>query len=92
MKGDHIVSIIAPLQVRKLISFKISIDDYEEDELRSILNSLNGLHYEKMKLTFYGITASAVGCVLSNAGDRIQYDRKHSTPGEGREVLRLCIL
>jgi len=74
-----------PLQVRKLISFKFSIEQYEQDELVSIQHSLQNLRFEKTKLTFDGITASAVGCVLSKTGDRIHYDRKYSIPSEGKE-------
>lgn len=41
-----------------------------------------------MKYTFDGITASAVGCVLSNTGNRIHYDRMYSVPCKGKETNR----
>ena len=66
-----------PLQVRNLISFNFSIANYEKGELCSILFSLGKLHDTKTELEYKGITASAVGCILSNTGNAMYYDRKY---------------
>jgi len=66
-----------PLQVRNLISFNFSIANYEKGELCSILFSLGKLHDTKMELEYEGFTTSAVGCILSNTGNALYYDRKY---------------
>ena len=74
-----------PLQVRNLISFNFSIAKYEKGELCSILFSLGKLHDTKMELEYEGFTTSAVGCILSNTGNALYYDRKYSIPGKGEK-------
>ena len=74
-----------PLQVRNLISFNFSIANYEKGELCSILFSLGKLHDKKTELEYEGITTSAVGCILSNTGNALYYDRKYSIPGKGEK-------
>ncbi len=77
-----------PLQVRNLISFNFSIANYEKGELCSILFSLGKLHDTKTELEYKGITASAVGCILSNTGHAMYYDRKYLIPGKREGFTR----
>ena len=38
-----------------------------------------------MELEYEGFTTSAVGCILSNTGNALYYDRKYSIPGKGEK-------
>jgi hypothetical protein len=77
-----------PWQVKKLISFNFSVDDYEEAELCIILASLDNLKETKSKTKFDCFTTSAIACVLSTTGDPIEYDRIYSIPRKGTEAYQ----
>ena len=53
--------------------------------LNSIFSLKISLHENEIGVYGYAITASAVGCVLSNTDNVLYYDRKYSIPGKGRE-------
>jgi hypothetical protein len=60
-----------------LLDFCFDNANYEKGELCSILFSLGKLHDKKTELEYEGITTSAVGCILSNTGNAMYYDRKY---------------